>query len=129
MKSGKSNGGFSIPLFPCKYFLLKHQCLGTGTVFLVDFKCTNNLGSLAVTSCISTTSGLATNCFSSATLNRFSFFSFLLLNLGSPASAASSKRSSSSNNLGTFLNCSACLLASSSSLIAFSSAGSTILNA
>ena len=39
MNSGKLNGGFSIPLFPCKYFLLKHQCLGTGTVFLDDCTC------------------------------------------------------------------------------------------
>lgn len=61
MNSGSSNGGFSIPLFPCRYFRLKHQCLGTGTVFLVAFKCTSSLGSWAVTSCISTTSGRATN--------------------------------------------------------------------
>ena len=53
----------------CKYFLLKHQCLGTGTVFLVDLRWTSSLGSLAVTSCISTTSGRVTSCFNSATLN------------------------------------------------------------
>ena len=60
-------------------FLLKHQCLGTGTVFLVDLRWTRSLGSRAVTSCISTTSGLCTSCFSSATLSLLSFFSFLLL--------------------------------------------------
>merc|ERR1712166_498664 len=78
MNSGRSNGGFSIPRLPCKYFRLKHQCLGTGTVFLMDLRCTNNPGSLAVTSCISTTSGLVTSCFNSATDNRLSFFNFRL---------------------------------------------------
>ena len=64
------------------------------------------LGSLAVTSCISTTSGRATSCFSSATERRFSFFSFLLLSFGSPdfSSSSSSSMSSSSIVLGTFLN-------------------------
>ena len=36
MKSGRSNGGFSIPLFPWRYFLLKHQWRGTQTVLRVD---------------------------------------------------------------------------------------------
>merc|ERR1719225_170734 len=116
-----------MPLLPCRYFLLKHQCLGTGTVFLVDLRWTRSLGSRAVTSCISTTSGLCTSCFSSATLSLLSFLSFLLLILGSPDSA-SSTMSSSSKSLGTFLNCSACFLASSSSFIAWASLGSTILN-
>lgn len=61
MNSGSSNGGFSMPLFPCRYFLLKHQWRGTGTVFLVAFRWTSSLGSCAVTSCISTTSGRATS--------------------------------------------------------------------
>lgn len=61
MNSGSSNGGFSIPLLPCRYFLLKHQWRGTGTVFLVAFRWTSSLGSWAVTSCISTTSGRATS--------------------------------------------------------------------
>lgn len=61
MNSGSSNGGFSIPLLPCRYFLLKHQWRGTGTVFLVAFRWTRSLGSCAVTSCISTTSGRATS--------------------------------------------------------------------
>ena len=86
MNSGRSKGGFSIPRLPCKYFRLKHQCLGTGTVFLMDLRCTNNPGSLAVTSCISTTSGLVTSCFNSATDNRLSFFNFRLLNFLSPSS-------------------------------------------
>ena len=29
----------------CRYFLLKHQCLGTGTVLRVDLRWTSNLGS------------------------------------------------------------------------------------
>ena len=37
MKSGRSKGGFSIPLFPWRYFLLKHQWRGTGAVFRVDW--------------------------------------------------------------------------------------------
>ena len=86
INSGRSKGGFSIPRLPCKYFRLKHQCLGTGTVFLMDLRCTNNPGSLAVTSCISTTSGLVTSCFNSATDNRLSFFNFRLLNFLSPSS-------------------------------------------
>ena len=44
--------------YTCRYFLLKHQCLGTGTVFRVDLRWTRRRGSRAVTSCISTTSGL-----------------------------------------------------------------------
>ena len=63
----------------CRYFRLKHQCLGTGTEFRVDFKWTRSLGSRAVTSCISTTSGRLTNCFNSATDRRVIFFSFFLL--------------------------------------------------
>ncbi len=61
MNSGSSNGGFSMPLLPCRYFLLKHQWRGTGTVFLAAFRWTSSLGSCAVTSCISTTSGRATS--------------------------------------------------------------------
>ena len=36
MKSGRLNGGFSMPLFPWRYFLLKHQWRGTGTELRVD---------------------------------------------------------------------------------------------
>ena len=35
MQSGRSKGGFSMPRLPCRYLRLKHQCRGTGTVFLV----------------------------------------------------------------------------------------------
>ena len=70
MYSGSWNGFFSTPRFPCKYLRLWHQCLGTGTVFLYDFKKTSNRGSEAVTSCASTASGLATTCLSSATVMR-----------------------------------------------------------
>ena len=50
-----------MPLVTCKYFLLKHQCRGTCTVFLVALRLSSNRGSRAVTSCISTSSGRATN--------------------------------------------------------------------
>ena len=50
-----------MPLLTCKYFLLKHQCRGTCTVFLVALRLSSNRGSRAVTSCISTSSGRATN--------------------------------------------------------------------
>jgi hypothetical protein len=43
MKSGRSKGGFSMPLLPCRYFRLKHQWRGTGTVFRVDLRCTSSL--------------------------------------------------------------------------------------
>ena len=88
--SGSSNGAFSIPLFPCRYFLLKHQCLGTATVLRVAFRCTSNFGSCAVTSCISTTSGRVTSCFSWATLSRVNFFNFFFDNLGPSSSSLSS---------------------------------------
>ena len=90
MYSGNSNGGFSIPLLPCRYFLLKHQCLGTDTVFLVALRLTSSLGSCAVTSCISTTSGRLTSCLSCATLSLVSFFSFFFDILGTSSSCLSS---------------------------------------
>uniref|UniRef100_A0A2M4B2J7 Putative secreted protein n=1 Tax=Anopheles triannulatus TaxID=58253 RepID=A0A2M4B2J7_9DIPT len=100
MNAGRSNGGFSIPRLPCRYFRLKHQWRGTCTVFRWLFSCTSSFGSRAVTSCISTTSGRDTSCFSSATLNRVSFFSLRLdiLSRSSFSSAPANISSSSSSS-------------------------------
>ena len=84
MNSGRSNGAFWNPRFPARYFLFAFQCLGTGTVCFADFKHISNLGSLAVTSCISTTSGRVTSCFNSATVSRLSFRNFFFDNAGWP---------------------------------------------
>ncbi|KAL2729332.1 hypothetical protein V1477_016512 [Vespula maculifrons] len=58
----------------------------SGTVLRCALSCTRSLGSLAVTSCISTTSGLPTSCFNSATLSRVNLLSFRLDNRGAPFS-------------------------------------------
>mmetsp|Transcript_32305 Transcript_32305/g.80990 ORF Transcript_32305/g.80990 Transcript_32305/m.80990 type:complete len:212 (-) Transcript_32305:36-671(-) len=84
MKSGSSNGGFSVPRFPCRYLRFCSQWRGTGTEFFTVLRCTRKSGSAEFTSCISTRSGRPTTCFSCATCSCFLRLRSFLVSFFSP---------------------------------------------
>mmetsp|Transcript_9712 Transcript_9712/g.22680 ORF Transcript_9712/g.22680 Transcript_9712/m.22680 type:complete len:236 (-) Transcript_9712:133-840(-) len=106
IKAGSWKALFSMPRLPCRYLRLLHQWRGTGTELRYDLRYTSSLGSDAVTSHTSTTSGRFTSCLSSEMESRFNSLNFLRLSLSFFFSPSSSSESSASFATG-FLTSSA----------------------
>mmetsp|Transcript_24463 Transcript_24463/g.46368 ORF Transcript_24463/g.46368 Transcript_24463/m.46368 type:complete len:234 (-) Transcript_24463:304-1005(-) len=103
IKSGSCQGGFSIPRLPCKNLRFWHQWRGTGTELRVALSPTSKVGSMAVVSQISTTSGRGHFIFSSAIRIRccifFFFFDSFFSSSSSPSLSSSESSESSPSSL------------------------------
>lgn len=96
---GSLKGGFSKPLFHCKYLRLCCQCWGTSTTFRSPFKKARKKGSLLQQSQTSILSGRADACFNWQTVGICA--PFFLRGAFSSAPSSSSLLSPSAKPLGS----------------------------